>query len=408
MDRVLVFEDPAVSQLAPITTSRPGHSILCGGNRLLDWLRRLGAPVLAAVRPHLRGVLAEDAPDLTGDGQVNLMVNACLVPSRQNFETLRTLLREQRPCVVRAGDRLAAVVPARPRLASTVPAPWSGALDEPLPESTQHQLSLFEYPHDVVRWNMLLLPDSLQDRLATHGDSYCEQRPGLFVAPGVKIAESMVCDTSAGPILVEQGASIGPHTFLSGPGWIGANTRLIEHASIKDGCCIGHTVKIGGEVEASIIEGYSNKQHYGFLGHSYLGSWINLGAGTCNSDLKNTYGEINMEYGGRRVASGMQFMGCVIGDYAKTAINTGIFTGKLVGVGSMVYGFVTTNVPSFVNYARLFGQVSEIPPDVLIATQKRMFQRRKVEQRECDQQLIRDMHRLTIDERQLTGEQLSL
>ena len=146
----------------------------------------------------------------------------------------------------------------------------------------------------------------------------------------------------------------------------------------------------------------------GSSGHSFLGSWINLGAGTCNSDLKNTYGEVKMVYHGRKVSTGMQFVGCIMGDYSKTAINTGIFTGKTIGVCSMLYGFVTTNVPSFVNYARLFGQVTELPPDVMIATQRRMFARRKVTQRDCDQQLIRDMYRLTRDERQLGGDPLQL
>jgi glucose-1-phosphate thymidylyltransferase len=190
--------------------------------------------------------------------------------------------------------------------------------------------------------------------------------------------------------------------------YIGPRARVAEHASIKDGVALAHTTKIGGEVEASIVEPFTNKQHHGFIGHSYLGSWINLGAGTCNSDLKNTYGQVNMEYGGRKVATGMQFIGAILGDYSKTAINTGIFTGKVIGACSMVYGFVTTNVPSFVNYARLFGQVTEAPVEVLVSTQRRMFARRGVTQRPCDIQLLHDMHRLTIAERQQSGEPLSL
>ena len=115
-----------------------------------------------------------------------------------------------------------------------------------------------------------------------------------------------------------------------------------------------------------------------------------------------------MEYRGEQVATGMQFVGCIMGDYSKSAINTGIFTGKTVGCCSMLYGFVTTNVPSFVNYARLFGQVTELPPEVMIATQQRMFARRNVEQRECDIALIHAMYDLTRHERQLAGEPLSL
>ena len=133
-----------------------------------------------------------------------------------------------------------------------------------------------------------------------------------------------------------------------------------------------------------------------------------MGAGTCNSDLKNTYGKVNIQYGDQKTETGMQFVGCIMGDYAKTAINTGIFTGKTIGVCSMLYGFVTTNVPSFVNYARLFGQVSELPPDVMIATQKRMFSRRRVQQRPCDSQLIQDMYEMTRSERQTPDDQMTL
>jgi glucose-1-phosphate thymidylyltransferase len=115
-----------------------------------------------------------------------------------------------------------------------------------------------------------------------------------------------------------------------------------------------------------------------------------------------------MEYHGQKIATQMQFVGAIVGDYAKTAINTGIFTGKTVGVCSMVYGFVTTNVPSFVNYARLFGQVTEAPVEVMASTQRRMFERRGVVQRPCDIQLLRDMYELTVAERKQSGEPLSL
>ena len=115
-----------------------------------------------------------------------------------------------------------------------------------------------------------------------------------------------------------------------------------------------------------------------------------------------------MQYGDQRVPTGLQFIGCIMGDYAKTAINTSIFTGKLIGTCSMVYGFVTTNVPSFVNYARSFGQVTELPASVMIATQQRMFARRSVQQRPADVDLLNAMYEQTRQERQLSGERLAL
>jgi glucose-1-phosphate thymidylyltransferase len=230
----------------------------------------------------------------------------------------------------------------------------------------------------------------------------------VFAAEDVKIADYFSADTKAGPVVFESGVNIAPYCFFKGPVHVGANTKIIEHSTMKDAVSLGATCKVSGEVEASIIEPYSNKQHHGFLGHSYLGNWINLGAGTCNSDLKNTYGEVTTEFSGRKIKSGMQFLGCVVGDYSKTAINTSIFTGKIIGACSMVYGFVTTNVPSFVNYARSFGQVTEATIDVVISSQERMFKRRNVEQRECDRQLLRDIYDLTRNERQLANEPLSL
>ena len=273
-------------------------------------------------------------------------------------------------------------------------------------EVNEAEIRLFEYPHDVVRENLSTFSENIQHRLEV--GQYKEIADGVFVSGDVTISDFVVTNTTQGPIVIEDGSVIGPFCFLRGPIHIGRSCRVNEHSAIKDEVSTGHTIKIGGEVEGSVIEDYSNKQHHGFLGHSYLGSWINLGAGTCNSDLKNTYGEVNMIYNGERVATGMQFVGCIMGDYSKTAINTSIFTGKLVGTGSMLYGFVTTNVPAFVNYARSFGQITESPPGILELTQKRMFARRNVPQRPEDVQLIYDLYEITRPQRQISEEPLSL
>jgi glucose-1-phosphate thymidylyltransferase len=228
----------------------------------------------------------------------------------------------------------------------------------------------------------------------------------VYLGQDVQIGEHVVLDAQQGPIVIEHGASIAPFSYVQGPVLIGARARVIDHASIKEHTATGHTVKIGGEVEGSILEPYTNKQHHGFLGHAYVGSWVNLGAGTTNSDLKNTYGIINVEANGKTVSTGMRFLGCIIGDYCKTAINTSIFTGKMIGVCSLLYGFVTTNVPSFTNYARSFGQITEVSSSVVALAQERMFQRRGVEQRPEDVALLEKLHRLTRRERQLSAEQI--
>jgi glucose-1-phosphate thymidylyltransferase len=411
--RIILFEDDQASKLYPVSLSRPICTIHCGSYSLCDWFAEAGAQATSLVRPHLRDVLEADLglglPPAGATHDAVMYVNAAAVPSLEVIRTLQSLAATGEACLVRHQQRVAAaIVPAGTELpASDLGAAELGELLTQLPLPRREvDVPLFEYPHDIIRHHMQCLGSNLQHRLA-RGD-YQQRADGVFVAEGAQISEHCVYDTSRGPIVVESGAKIGPYVYLAGPVHVGRNARILEHAAIKDAVALGHTTKIGGEVEASIIEPYTNKQHHGFLGHSYLGSWINLGAGTCNSDLKNTYGVVNMEYQGQKVPTGMQFIGAIVGDYAKSAINTGIFTGKVIGACSMVYGFVTTNVPSFVNYARLFGQVTETPVKVLIDTQARMFARRNVAQRPCDVQLLNDMYELTRHERQLGAEALML
>jgi glucose-1-phosphate thymidylyltransferase len=434
---IVVFEDEHVSRLHPITIGRPAYAITCGSFRLIDWLARLsrdtGASLRGIVRPHLATIQQLDYQQLTadshdgrlslrestslrgakGDNPPLLAVNARVVPSVAAYRSLAQLLKQPRSTAIYENGSLAAALIAAD--SSLKPPPgndttaWSNfatdLLTNRLPAADLH-LPLFEYPHDVVRHNLATINDSLEFRLSDNGVK--EIAPGVFAAPGASLGQYCVTDTTKGPVLLDEGATVGPYSLLRGPAYLGPKARVIEHSAIKDAVSLGHTTKIGGEIEGSIVEPYTNKQHHGFLGHSYLGSWINLGAGTSNSDLKNTYGNVKMEYRGEQVPTGMQFLGCILGDYSKSAINTGIFTGKTIGCCSMLYGFVTTNVPSFVNYARLFGQVTELPPEVMIATQQRMFARRNVAQRDCDIALIHAMYDLTRHERQLAGEPLAL
>lgn len=423
---ILLFEDSVVPQLAPITTARPAFCITVGSFHLVDLLRRSGASLSCFARKFLRGLIELDLPDMphltegasgadvsgagvSGTGP-ELILNGRLVPCSQTLDAVRQLLSDPNSGsgIVRDGDHVAAIV--RPgwswdwilaQTSTSVETLLLAAHD--LPRLTA-PLKLMNFPHDVIAANMAHIANNLEMRI---GDGYFQQQAdGVFLAAGAQLGDFVLTETQNGPIVIEEGAYVGPYTLLRGPLYIGRKTKILEHAAIKDAVSLGHTTKIGGEVEASVVEPYSNKQHHGFLGHSYLGSWINLGAGTCNSDLKNTYGAVNMEYPNGKSATGMQFLGCVMGDYSKTAINTGIFTGKVIGVCSMMYGFVTSNVPSYVNYARLFGQMTTLPPEVMIATQQRMFARRKVEQRPVDIQLLHDMYRITQGERDRFGEAL--
>jgi len=408
---IIIYEDAFVSNLFPATAARPAFALNIGTYTLLDLVKKLDADREVIVRPHLHDVVQMDNPEIWEPGRERrgpiLVLNARIVPYVRSLEKIRAIISNNHQGIVRNGQEVVCAFLNSATLPNQVIgcSQLLGWIEDLNLNRIEAEIPMLSYAHDLVRFQEIIFNDNIEDRLRT--GKYKEISDGVFAAENVKIGQYLVTDTSDGPIVIESDASIGPFCYLHGPVYIGRKSRVIEYAMLKECVTVCHTAKIGGEVEASIIESYTNKQHHGFLGHSYLGSWINLGAGTCNSDLKNTYGEVAMEINGTRTGTGMQFVGCIIGDYSKTAINTSIFTGKIIGVCSMVYGFVTSNVPSFVNYARLFGQVTEAPVDVVIQTQARMFQRRNVEQRPCDIQLLRDMFELTRHERQLANEPLS-
>ena len=174
-------------------------------------------------------------------------------------------------------------------------------------------------------------------------------KKNIFIGKDVDIKPGVVLDASTGPIFIEKKSTIFPNAVIQGPVYIGESSKIKSCATIYPNVSIGKVCKIGGEVEDTIIHPFSNKQHSGFLGHSYLGSWINLGADTNNSDLQNNYGTIKVQVNGRHIDSGKQFVGLMMGDHSKTAINTMFNTGTVVGFSSNVFGagFPPKYIPSF-------------------------------------------------------------
>ena len=413
--RIVLFEDDRVNQLFPLTLLRPAYTIRCGSQALLDWAMEWGACVRGQVRSHLTDWQIAHCPSFCeqADGRDRtLLVNARVAPDAQNLRQLTSLVNKiENGKLIHEGRLVAAVLPADVDLGATsfeAVAQQSEFLQRPeiscLPDF-EVRLSLIDYPHQIVQCHLDSIQDHLNQRIAT--GQLREIRDGVFVGDS-ELSDLVATDTSQGPIVIESQVKIRPFACLNGPVYLDSHACLSEHTVLKNGVTIGPYAKVGGEVGASVIEAYSNKSHYGYLGHSYVGQWVNLGAGTSNSNLKNSYGNIRMEVGSQSVDTQMQFMGCVIGDYTKSAINTSIFTGKIIGACSMLYGYVTTNVPSYANYARTFGQITDANPEIVALTQKRAFQRRGIEQQEWQRELLKKAYNLVASHRQLADQPLSL
>jgi UDP-N-acetylglucosamine diphosphorylase/glucosamine-1-phosphate N-acetyltransferase len=187
------------------------------------------------------------------------------------------------------------------------------------------------------------LQPMLLDDIAVLGPE-CEsaEHPGTVlgshpahVERGALVEPYVVFDTTAGPVLVRRGATVQAFTRVVGPCFVGEGALVT--ADKISGCSIGEVSRVHGEISTSIVLGHANKAHDGFVGHSYLGRWVNLGAGTTTSNLKNTYGTVALWTPGGVRDTGLQFLGTLLGDHAKTGIGLRLTTGSVVGAGANVY-----------------------------------------------------------------------
>ncbi len=160
----------------------------------------------------------------------------------------------------------------------------------------------------------------------------------IRVHGGATIAPSVVLDSTNGAIVIDDSATVRPGAIIVGPAYIGPHSAVLEHALIKANTAIGPVCKVAGEVGGTIFQSHSNKGHDGHVGDSWVGQWVNLGAGTTNSNLLNTYGEITAATSpsARRERTGLTFFGTVFGDHVKTAICTRLMTGSIIGTGAMI------------------------------------------------------------------------
>jgi UDP-N-acetylglucosamine diphosphorylase/glucosamine-1-phosphate N-acetyltransferase len=222
----------------------------------------------------------------------------------------------------------------------------------------------------------------------------------LYVGPNAKIHPFVCIDTHGGPVTIEADCEVHPYTRIEGPCYVGAGTVLLG-AKVREGCSFGPMCRVGGEVEESIIHGFSNKYHDGFLGHAYVGEWVNLGALTTNSDLKNDYTSVSVMMNGRPVDTGSNKVGSFIGDHVKTSIGTLLNTGSHVGPMSILVAKgepLPKYIPAYAWFLNgMIGKGFGLGP--LLDTARIAMSRRKVVMDDVDQALLEHVYELTAEDR---------
>jgi UDP-N-acetylglucosamine diphosphorylase/glucosamine-1-phosphate N-acetyltransferase len=223
----------------------------------------------------------------------------------------------------------------------------------------------------------------------------------LSVGDEVQIEPGVVLDLRKGPIRLSDGVEIRSHTRLAGPSFVGAGSSLL--GGVLSEVSIGPVCKVRGEVETSVILGFSNKAHDGFLGHAYLGRWVNLGAFTTNSDLKNNYGPVRIGSPRGLLETGILKAGCFLGDHVKTGIGTLFNTGTVVGAGSNLFGGAMP--PSYVPpFSWGSGHdLSEYRVDKFLETASKAMARREIELDPGTRSLLEKAFADTADQRNKLG-----
>ncbi len=402
--RVVVFEDNHASDFYPLTKIRPVYFLRPGIIPLMEKIIKCFSdyrPVLFC-RPELASLVAESTEipvnglGLKAPGEI-LFVNGAI---REPWRVLEALDNHDGDIKILSGTKTAAIrVTLAPddKAFALLDNPNQGeylsAIGAKCPTIEIENLC-YNYLWDLMGDIERAIPEDV-NMLRNTGSglfagSFINARalgtkfPGthfigensIYLAPDVKVGPTAVLDASAGPIYIESGVEIQPHTYLVGPLFVGRETLLVGGKITA--CSIGAVCRIGGEVEESIIQGYTNKYHAGFLGHAYVGEWVNLGAMTTNSDLKNDYTNVKVSVNGQNLDSGSLKVGSFIGDFTKTAIGTLLNTGINIGLSCNILGtglVAEKEIPDFTWYAR---NIMEYRLDKALNVIEKTMSRRKM------------------------------
>ncbi len=404
-----IFEDPAYVKLYPLAYTRPVYDMRCGMLTLREKIVRAypRARTVLLCRPYLADVMREQNPKLPVNefaGGDSLFINGRVLVDAAFRKAVPPTGRDT---IYLSGGIIVAV-----RMHATED--HSGRFVDGFDvEQFEHcakeeiQARLVSYPWDLVHLNG---EELLKDNAALPGKKpplspakyagvHFVNKKAIRLGRDVVIKPGVVLDAENGPIVIDKGTKVLANAVIEGPVYIGAGSTIKAGAKIYGNTSIGPVCKVGGEVEGSIIHSYSNKQHDGFLGHSYVGMWCNLGADTNTSDLKNNYSTVQAYCNGTMIDTGQQFLGLTMGDHSKSSINTMFNTGTVVGVSSNVFGegFPPKHVPSF-SWGGSGGLTSYVP-EKAIEVARLVMARRSVRMTAADAELMLRIFELTREER---------
>jgi UDP-N-acetylglucosamine diphosphorylase / glucose-1-phosphate thymidylyltransferase / UDP-N-acetylgalactosamine diphosphorylase / glucosamine-1-phosphate N-acetyltransferase / galactosamine-1-phosphate N-acetyltransferase len=365
----LLEPDPAGAAWAPFAGVRPVSELRAGLWRIRErWEGALQRDTTAILGAHVVGFAEFDEPPAREPMPIEgpaIVAASWFAPSGSPIESTAPVRR-----LVHAGATVGWVIPAGEH--------WIRPNDDG--PGLEVDGVLLRGAYDLITALERLLPADCADFRAAPSAGVPEGSivlgdPSDVISLRAMVEPGVVFDVRQGPVVIEEGAEVRSGTRLEGPVYIGGGTRIL--GGFVRGSVFGPECRVRGEVAASVFLGYGNKAHDGFLGHSVVGHWVNLGAGTTTSNLKNTYGAVRLEVAGTRIETGRSNLGTLFGDHAKTAIGTMLPTGAVIGAGANVFG--TAVAPKYVPPFAWGCAGEQLTKDGFLTIARRVLARRDVQ-----------------------------
>ena len=368
-DHIIVFEDEHFTGFHPLSLSRPAFNILVGAKTNIERIKHHFADfeITTYCRPHLAKVfnsLDDEKIQAVFEDPTRriVLINGRVVIRESDFDFIHEL-KNNGNCVsfLKDGTLLAAIFPKNSvrRLSEEISPLGQNKFTKTIIDLSENQqdadVLTFSHVWEPVLKNQEMLESDFDEYFKDTdppkklGDAFLYGSDEIYVDNGVVADAASVIDSRNGPVIIGRGVEIKPFTYVEGPAFIGAGCKLVG-GRILNGCSFGAGCRVGGEVENSIFIGNSNKYHEGFIGHSYIGEWVNIGALTTNSDLANNYSEITIRQNGTNNKTGNMKIGSFIGDHSKFGIGMTFNTGAVIGFSSNLFGgsiILEKEIPSF-------------------------------------------------------------
>ena len=413
--RVAFFEDRTALEFGPIAQLRPVFELLCGhfsvreriirSHRVTDWG--------AFLRPGLSAAYHERHPEANVNDPAWLKDAPTLFVNGR-WHAPPDALAACDPSTVGLLEGTVVHLTIDPAEAALFDGnEWETAIYEIA--RTRRRVSatgrLVSYPWQLVEHNALQIEADFAarpaDRRGLPADFPGQSQVALMgpvaniaIERSAQIDPFVVLDASHGPISIDAGAVVQSFTRLEGPCHVATGAQLFR-ANVRGGTTIGPACRVGGEVEASILHSYVNKYHEGFLGHSYICPWVNLGALSTNSDLKNDYSVVRVPLEGKMIDTELVKVGCFIGDHTKTGLGSLFNTGSSIGVMCMILPggeLLPRHIPSFT--AVWHGELAEaITFERSLAAARIAMERRDCRLTGAEERLLRHVYETTQPER---------